>query len=70
MTKLEKFIKSNFNFETDEIVHIPRLIKRCSDEINHSNEGRLSEYDLYEIIDDELSIIDSEMSKLQKIANF
>jgi predicted nucleotidyltransferase component of viral defense system len=58
MSKLEKFIRTNFNLTQEELVHVPRLVKRCQQEIDDSDEGQLSEYSLYDIVDDELYQID------------
>lgn len=54
MSKLEKFIRSNFHLSEEELVHVPRLVARCNQEIEESCEGQLSEYALYDIVDDEL----------------
>lgn len=54
MTKLEKFIRTNFNLTEEELIHVPRLVKRCQTEIEDSPDGQLSEYALYDIVDDEL----------------
>lgn len=58
MTKLEKFIRTNFNMTEDDLKHVPRLVTRCQTEIDESEEGVLSEYALYDIVDDELVKID------------
>lgn len=60
MSKLEKFIRQNFNLTEAELVHVPRLLARCNQEIEDSDEGQLSEYALYDIVDDELHQIDNE----------
>lgn len=64
MSKMEKFIRDNFNLEADELVHIPRIIARCNQEIEDSDEGRISEYELYDIVDDELYQILQEQGKI------
>ena len=58
MSKLEKFIRTNFNLTEDELKHVPRLVARCDQEIEDSPDGQLSEYSLYDIVDDELVKID------------
>lgn len=59
MSKLEKFIRNNFNLTQEELAFIPRLVNRCNQEIEDSEYGQLSEYSLYDIVDDELVQIDS-----------
>ena len=63
MTKLEKFITDNFYLQPHELEYIPRLVKRCKEEINDSENNELSEYSLYDIVDDELVMIESETLK-------
>ncbi len=64
MSKMEKFIRDNFNLEADELILIPRIIARCNQEIEDSAEGRISEYELYDIVDDELYQILQEQGKI------
>ena len=60
MSKLEKFITKNFNLNEEDQKNIPRIVARCQQEIDDSENGELSEYSLYDIVDDEMVQIQQE----------
>lgn len=63
MSKLEKFIRKNFNLTEEDLKEMPRILARCDQEIEDSGEGQLSEYALYDIIDNELLEIENDREK-------
>lgn len=61
MSKLEKFIRSTI--EAEYLGSVQRILNRCIQEIEDSGMGELSEYILYDVIDDELNQIDEEKER-------
>lgn len=41
MSKVEKFIRNNFDLTPEELVHIPRILARWDEEVEESCMGRV-----------------------------
>lgn len=67
MSKMEKFIRKNFNLSEKDLTHMPRLLNRCDQEIEDSGMGQISEYEMADIVDDELSKIEDEEAAKEKL---
>jgi hypothetical protein len=60
MSKIEKFIRKNFNLDAADLVHVPAIVTEILQEIDageydDDGMGNMSEYTLYDVFDDKLA---------------
>lgn len=68
MTKMETFIRNNFNLNREEMELVPRIVSEIQGEIDSgcyddNGMGEISEYTLYDVFDDKLFNLKTQLLK-------